>query len=277
MQNLQILDKNTEGAISLIINHHSSFLMSVTLLKNERKDLIMRQVNIHTRVTFSDLSTLTNVSEDTIRRDLNELALEGRVIKVRGGAMVSTYHPTALQAEVYALSSKQIIAQKALKLIQNGMYVLIGGGTTVRELIRMIPDSLKATFVTVNPFTVMDLVEKPNVETIMIGGKISNYSRMAVGGNVIQKLSEIKADLCILGTNAINPTDGLMDSDWESVQVKKAMIKSAEKTAILTISEKLNSSMRLKIADWSEMDYLITELNPTDNQLKLYTEGVVLI
>ncbi len=251
--------------------------MSVTLLKSERKDLIMRQVNIHTRVTFSDLSTLTNVSEDTIRRDLNELALEGRVIKVRGGAMVSTYHPTALQAEVYALSSKQIIAQKALKLIQNGMYVLIGGGTTVRELIRMIPDSLKATFVTVNPFTVMDLVEKPNVETIMIGGKISHYSRMAVGGNVIQKLSEIKADLCILGTNAINPTDGLMDSDWESVQVKKAMIKSAEKTAILTISEKLNSSMRLKIADWSEMDYLITELNPTDNQMKLYTEGVVLI
>ncbi len=251
--------------------------MSVTLLKNERKDLIMRQVNIHTRVTFSDLSTLTHVSEDTIRRDLNELAMEGRVIKVRGGAMVSTYHPNAVQAEVYALTSKQIIAQKTLSLIQNGMLVLIGGGTTVRELIRMIPDSLSATFVTVNPFTVMDLVEKPNVETIMIGGKISNYSRMSVGGNVIQKLSEIKADLCVMGTNAINVTDGLMDSDWESVQVKKAMIKSAEKTAILTISEKLNSSMRLKIADWTQMDYLITELNPKDNLLKLYTEGVVLI
>lgn len=80
-----------------------------------------------------------------------------------------------------------------------------------------------------------------------------------------------------MGTNAINATDGLMDSDWESVQVKKAMIKSAQKTAILTISEKLNSSMRLKIADWTEMDYLITELNPKDNLLKLYTEGVVLI
>lgn len=251
--------------------------MSVVLLKNERKDLILRQVNIHTRVTFSDLSTLTNVSEDTIRRDLNELASEGRIIKVRGGAMVSTYHPNALQAEVYALDSKKIIAQKALKLIQNGMFVLIGGGTTVRELIRMIPDTLNATFITVNPFTVMDLVEKPNIETIMIGGKISSYSQMSVGGDVIQKLSEIKADLCIMGTNAISPTDGLTDSDWESVQVKKAMIKSSEKTAILTISEKINSSMRLKIADLRDMDFLITELKPTDDQLKLYTEGVVLI
>lgn len=251
--------------------------MSVVLLKNERKDLILRQVNIHTRVTFSDLSTLTNVSEDTIRRDLNELASEGRIIKVRGGAMVSTYHPNALQAEVYALDSKKIIAQKALKLIQNGMFVLIGGGTTVRELIRMIPDTLNATFITVNPFTVMDLVEKPNIETIMIGGKISSYSQMSVGGDVIQKLSEIKADLCIMGTNAISPTDGLTDSDWESVQVKKAMIKSSEKTAILTISEKINSSMRLKIADLRDMDFLITELKPNDDQLKLYTEGVVLI
>ena len=251
--------------------------MSVALLKNERKDLILRQVNIHTRVTFSDLSNLTHVSEDTIRRDLHELAAEGRIIKVRGGAMVSTYHPNAVQAEVYALDSKKIIAQKALTLIENGMFVLIGGGTTVRELIRLIPDSLSATFITANPFTVMDLVEKPNLETIMIGGKISNYSRMSVGGDVIQKLSEIKADLCIMGTNAISPNDGLTDSEWESVQVKKAMIKSAEKTAILMISEKLNSSMRLKIADLKDMHYLITELNPSDTQLTHYTEGVVLI
>ena len=123
----------------------------------------------------------------------------------------------------------------------------------------------------------MDLVEKPNIETIMIGGKISSYSRMSVGGDVIQKLSEIKADLCIMGTNAIDSRGGLTDSDWDSVQVKKAMIKSAEKTAIVAISEKLNSTMRLKIADLSEMHYLITELSPTDGQLNAYTEGVFLI
>ena len=251
--------------------------MSVALLKNERKDLIMRQVNIHTRVTFSDLSQLTNVSEDTIRRDLNELASEGCIIKVRGGAKVSAYHPDTLHENVYEVDSKKIIAQKALKLIENGMFVLIGGGTTVRELIRMIPDSLNATFITVNPFTVMDLVSKPNIETIMIGGKMSSYSQMAVGGDVILKLSEIKADLCIMGTNAIDARNGITDSDWESVQVKKAMIKSAGKTAIVAISEKLNSTMRLKIAHLSDIKYLVTELDPKDAILTNYTEGVTLM
>ena len=248
--------------------------MSVALLKNERKDLILKQINIHTRVTFADLSRLTNVSEDTIRRDLNELAAEARIIKVRGGAMVSTYHPSARLNDVYAHDSKQSIAEKALRLLRDDMLILIGGGTTVREFIKLIPDSLRATFFTVNPFTAMELAEKANLETILIGGKISPFSQMTVGGEVIQKLADIKADLCILGTNALDPKEGLTDSDWETVQVKKAMFKSAQRTAILAISEKLNSSMRLKIVDLREISCLITELEPNDPFLTPYTEGV---
>ncbi len=244
--------------------------MSISLLKNERKSIILKQVNIHTRVTFSDLSSITNVSEDTIRRDLNELATEGKIIKVRGGAMISTYHPTAKRQEVYELNNKQLIAQKTLSLLHDGMLILIGGGTTIREVIKLIPDSLKATFITVNPFTAMELIEKPHLETILIGGKISKYSQMVVGGEVIQNLADIKADLCIMGTNAIDINEGITDSDWETVQVKKAMVKSAKKTAILTISEKLNSSMRLKIADMRDISYLITELNPKSPILEPY-------
>jgi DeoR/GlpR family transcriptional regulator of sugar metabolism len=143
----------------------------------------------------------------------------------------------------------------------------------VRELIKIIPDTLKATFITVNPFTAMELLEKPNLETIMVGGKMSKYSQMAVGGEVIQQLSEIKADLCIFGTSAIDAKNGLSDSDWDTVQIKKAMIKASEKTAILTISEKLNLTMRLKIADIQDITYLITELLPDSPLLADYTEG----
>lgn len=252
--------------------------MSVSLLKNERKALILKQINIHTRVTFSDLSNLTHVSEDTIRRDLNELAIEGKVMKVRGGAMISTYHPTASRHEVYALSDKQIIAKKTINLIQDGMLVIIGGGTTVREVIKLIPDNLRATFITPNPFTAMELIEKPNIETIMLGGKMSQYSQMAVGGEVIQKLSEVKADICIMGTNAIDTKEGLTDSDWDTVQVKKAMVKSSEKTAIIAISEKLHSSMRLKVADLKDIHYIVTELPPQSEPLLPFGEnGLTLI
>jgi DeoR/GlpR family transcriptional regulator of sugar metabolism len=263
--------------ISELLTTFSKNCMSAALLKNERKDLILRQINIHTRVTFGDLSRLTNVSEDTIRRDLHELAAEGKILKIRGGAMVNTYHPNAALSDVYAQDSKASIAQKAISLLHDDMLVLIGGGTTVREFIRLIPNELRATFLTVNPFTVMELSEKPNLESIMIGGKISKFSQMAIGAETIQMLNDIKADLCILGTNALSVKEGLTDNDWDTVQVKKSMIRAADKTAIIAISEKLDTSMRLKVCDLKDLTYLITELDPKDPILTPYTEGVVLV
>jgi len=89
---------------------------------------------------------------------------------------------------------------------------------------------------------------------------------MVVSGEVFEYLTNIKADLCILGINAIDATSGLTDSDWETIQVKKAMIKAADKLAVLTISEKLNSVMQMKIAEINDVDFLITEL-PQDNEV----------
>ena len=165
--------------------------MSVSLLKNERKAIILKQVNIHTRVTFSDLSNITNVSEDTIRRDLNELATEGKIIKVRGGAMISTYHPTAHRDDVYALPDKQIIAQKTISLFQDGMTVLCSGGTTIRAIARQLPDNLHITFFTVSPLIALELTEHSNVEVILLGGKLSNASKISIGGEVVSKINEI--------------------------------------------------------------------------------------
>jgi DeoR/GlpR family transcriptional regulator of sugar metabolism len=212
---------------------------------------------------------LIDVSEDTIRRDINELAEDKLVIKIKGGVMSAAYHYDQ-HSETYAQSNKEIIAEKALRLLKEDMIILIGGGTTVREFIKRIPTSLKATFITVNVLTAVELLDKPLIKTIMIGGQVSTYSQMTISGEVFEYLTNIKADMCIMGTNAIDHTSGLTDSDWETIQVKKAMIKAADKIAIIAISEKLNSSMQMKIADISEIDYLITELSPDSPELLPY-------
>jgi len=243
--------------------------LAVALPKKERKNLILKQVNIHTRLMFNDLINLIDVSEDTIRRDVNELAEEGQLIRIKGGIMSAAYH-YGHDAETYAQSNKHIIAEKALGLLKEDIIVLIGGGTTAREFIKKIPNTLRATFVTVNVLTAVELLDKPMIKTIMIGGQVSAYSQMTVSGEVFEYLAGIKADLCIMGTNAIDAANGLTDSDWETIQVKKAMIKAAEKVAILAISEKLNSSMQMKIADMEEIDFLITELPPDSPVLQPY-------
>lgn len=244
-------------------------LPPVSLTKKARKELIIKQVNIHTRITYVDLVSLINVSEDTIRRDVNELAEDGEVVKIKGGAMSIAYH-YGHDAETYARNNKAAIAEKTLQLLHDNMIVLIGGGTTIREFIKKIPSTLRATFITVNVLSAVELLDKPMIKTIVIGGQISSYSQMTVSGEVFEYLSNINADLCIIGTNAIDPANGLTDSDWETIQVKKAMIKAADKVAILAISEKLNSSMKMKIADLQEIDYLITELPAESADLQPY-------
>jgi DeoR family fructose operon transcriptional repressor len=240
-----------------------------TLQKKERKQLIIRQVGIHTRLMFSDLVKLIEVSEDTIRRDVNELADEGLVFRIKGGVMTAAYH-VGQQAKTYSQADKIIIADKAVALLKDEMIVLTGGGTSVREFIKRIPDSCHATFITVSPLTAVCLFDKPHIKTIIIGGCVSTYSQMVVSGDVYASLANIKADLCIIGINAIDIKNGLTDSDWETVQVKKAMIKASKKIAVLTISEKLNSSTQIKIADMNEIDYLVTELHPGNKLLHDY-------
>lgn len=241
--------------------------------KEERKNIILKEINLHTRVSFETLSVKLFVSEDTIRRDINELESESLLIKVKGGAMAKAYHYSSSN-ETYEVASKLIIAQKTVSLLHDGMVLLLDGGTTIREFIRLIPDDLNLTVFTVTVVTAVQLLDKPNIKVIMIGGSISSYSQMCVSGEVYHQLANIKVDLLILGTNALDVHGGYSDSDWETVQLKKAMIQASKKTAIITITEKLNTVLKMKIASLNEVDYVVTEVNPEHAKLQLYKKSV---
>ena len=118
------------------------------MLKKERQSYILQQVNLHNKVLSSSLSLEINVSEDTIRRDLMELSSEGKLLKVHGGALSRSFSNVYIPSNgVYSQDQKKVIAQKAISLISDGMFVLTGGGTTIVEMARLLPRELKATFV----------------------------------------------------------------------------------------------------------------------------------
>lgn len=241
------------------------------MLKKERQDFIMRQINLHNRVLSSDLVQMLNVSEDTIRRDLQEMSDDNLLYKVHGGALSKSYHSSFDDSTVYARDAKISIAKKATPLIKDGMVVLTGGGTTIIEFVKQLPENLQATFFTVSPLVAVELSKYRRIEVILIGGMFSKNSQITYGGHVISQLSEINADLCLLGTSAIHPVDGLTDTDWEINQLKKSMLGSSRKSAILCISEKLNISLRIKVASLENINYFITELDPSDPTLENYT------
>lgn len=244
----------------------------IEMLKKERQAYILHQVSLHNSVLSTDLSTEIHVSEDTIRRDLNELADKGKVIKVHGGALSKSFNSFYLRTDVYNADNKKLAAAKAVSLIKDGMFVLTSGGTTVLEMARLLPENLKATFLTGSIPAAYEYAQHPNIEVIFIGDKIAKRSQIAVGGEAIARIRTIKADLCFLGTNAIDSEMGLTDNDWDVAQVKKAMVEASNQTVVLSISEKLNTHQRLKICGMEEIDFLITELDNDNPLLQPYIQ-----
>ena len=262
------------AAFSFKFGYQTGIVGDQPMLKRERQAYILHQVNLHNKVLSTDLSSHINVSEDTIRRDLIELAEAGKVIKVHGGALSpSFYHGNHSTKEIYSYQQKKTIASKAVTLIKNGMFVLSGGGTTIIELARSLPQQLQATLISGSIPVLFEYMNHPNIDVIVIGDKIAKNSKITVGSGAISQIKEINADLCFLGINAINIENGVSDNDWDVVQIKKAMIDSAEKVVCLTISEKINTRQPIQVCDLNKIDVLITELSPDDPILAPYRKA----
>lgn len=233
------------------------------MLKEERQRIILNEVELHNRVQLTDIAEKLDVSIDTVRRDVKELDAENRLRKVHGGAIslgFATYSPK--RNSVYALDEKINIAEKAAKLVKPNSVVLIDGGTTCLELARLLPPNFKLTCFTLSLPVAMELLHKPNIDTIFIGGNLSKDAQITAGASTINTLAEIKVDYSFIGTGYVDATYGLTEFDWDIVQTKKAVIKASKKTVLLSISEKLNSQHRYKTCDLNAIHTMITELTP---------------
>lgn len=238
------------------------------MAKEDRQKIILREVRLHNRVLLNDLAILLEVSPDTIRRDIIELDTKQKLKRVHGGAQAIGYQPYNYNAhEIYFHDEKMKIADKAVPLIKENSISIISGGTTNLELARILPDDLQATFFTPSLPIAMQLLEHAGIEVIFLGGRLSRSSQIALGGNVLNTLANIKFDNCFLGTSYLDPDHGLTEFDWEVVQLKKAMISSARKIISLTISEKLGTIQRYKVCDIESIDTLVTELDTEDIKL----------
>lgn len=240
------------------------------MLKKERQELIIHEVNLHNKVLVTDLSAKISVSEDTVRRDLIELSDEGRLVKVHGGAISNSFRNSYKHTDVYSLDQKKVIAQKAVSVIRDGMLVFTTGGTTLLEMLRILPRSLRATFVTVSVQGAFELMQHPHIEVILIGGKLSHNAQIAIGGEAIHRIKKFNADLAFLGVNAIDTERGITDNDYEVTLIKQAIIESSAHVVALSIAEKLNTVQKIQVCPPEGYQTLITELPPGDPLLQPY-------
>ena len=230
------------------------------MLASQRKQQILQILAEEKQVMSGDLSQRFSVSEDSIRRDLRELAAEGKLQRVHGGALpVSEAIAPIETRKNVQMASKLTIAQRAVELIQPGQVVIIDGGTTTGEMVRLLPDNLACTVVTHSPGIAVALVEKPLIEVILIGGRLFKHSVVSVGAAALESISRINADLFFMGVTGVHPRAGLTTGDYEEAGIKRALAARAAETVVMASQEKLNSASAFAIGELGGVSTLIVD------------------
>lgn len=241
------------------------------MLSEERRRRILALLQQEGKVVASELSTALNVSEDTVRRDLRELAEGGLLQRVHGGAL-----PRSPAAGSYAVrerqapEAKEAIAQAAARLARAGQVILFDGGTTMVQVARRLPLDLRATVITNSAPVAMALAQHADIEVVMLGGRFFKDSLVTVGAATVEALRMVRADLCMLGVCSVHPEVGISALDYEEAQVKRAMIVEAAEVVAVASAEKLGTAAPYIVAPLKELTHLVTERDVPDEVLAPY-------
>ncbi|MES2949666.1 MAG: DeoR/GlpR family DNA-binding transcription regulator [Pseudomonadota bacterium] len=224
------------------------------MLTTQRKKLIQDRLLQDGEVVAKSLSQEWGVSEDTIRRDLRELAQEGKLQRVHGGALPASKALATLDARQHiAANDKQALGRAGAAMVKPGQLVFLDGGTTALQLARHLDPALRATFVTHSPTVALELASKPLLDIIMLGGTLYRHSMVNVGAAVVAAAAGFRADLYFMGVTGVHATAGLSTGDFEEAAVKRALHAHAAETIVLASTEKLGAASSYVVAAVREL------------------------
>lgn len=230
------------------------------MLASQRKQQILAILAEEKQVHSGELSQRFGLSEDSIRRDLRELAAEGLLQRVHGGALPVSAAIAPLETRKNVqIGSKRAIAQKAVSLIQPGQVVILDGGTTTQELVQQLPRDLAFTAVTHSPSIAVALVDFPAVEVILIGGVLFRHSVVTMGAAMLEAIDRINADLFFMGVTGVHAGAGFTTGNYEEASVKRALAARAAETVVMASQEKLNSASAFAIGGLQLASTLIVD------------------
>ncbi len=228
------------------------------MLTSQRKQLILERLQRHGQVVAKALADEWGTSEDTIRRDLRELAQEGKLQRVHGGALpASAADGDLAQRRQVAPADKVALGRAGAAMVRPGQVVLLDGGTTAMQLARHLPRDLRATIVTHSPSIVVELAEHAQLEIILLGGRIFRHSMVSVGAATIAAAQQVRADTYFMGVTGVHAQAGLSTGDFEEAAVKRALHERAADTVVLASTEKLGAASAFVIVPLAEISTLV--------------------
>ncbi len=230
------------------------------MLTAERKALLLARVERDGRLVAKDMAVELELSEDTIRRDLRELATEGRVQRVHGGALRASPAMAAFAVrQSIQTDGKQRIASLAASMVEDDQTLVLDGGTTALAVARALRPDLRATVITHSPTVAVALVDHPTIEVFLVGGRLYKHSVVTCGAVALEAIQSFRADLCFLGVTGVHPEAGLTTGDAEEAAIKRALGRRCADTYILASAEKIGAVSPYRVMGWDDVTAVLTD------------------
>lgn len=244
---------------------------------NERQKQILERLHAEREVKISELKEMFDVTEMTLRRDLEKLESAGNIRRTFGGAILIG-RDIALQERVGIRSeAKMKIGKAAAALVQPGESIFIDAGTTTLQVARYLPVAYPVTVVT-NAVTIAVELMGKQIPTIVTGGVLIEQTAALTGPNTEKSLSGMAFDRAFLGATGVHRTHGFSNSNILETEIKKLAMKQAKETNIVMDASKFGAQVLFSFAGLHEAHRIITD-QPPEEELRAACEeaGVALL
>ncbi|MDR2043159.1 MAG: DeoR/GlpR family DNA-binding transcription regulator [Clostridium sp.] len=240
------------------------------MLPLERRNLILEKLQEERKVVVSELSQRFNVSEETIRRDLEKLDKDGLAVKSYGGAVLneSTGIDLPINARKKAnVGAKQRIAELAAARIHDGEHIILDASSTAVFIAKAIKDKGNLTVITNSVEVVIELSDVSDWNIICSGGTLKEGYLALVGPRTAEGLSSFHAEKVFFSCKGLDMQKGLTDGNEMFSQAKQIMMKSAKESILAVDSSKFDKIAFSKLCGVEAIDTVITDQRPPDRWL----------
>ncbi len=255
--------------------------MNNTISSLERQNQILQFILRSQRISINEVCEYFAVSEATARRDLENLAAEGKVQRVHGGAIVLKQAPLEspiLQRQNEQAQEKLRIGQTAAALVQDGETVFLGSGTTVLEATRTLRERRNLTVLTNSLPVVNILAGAEGITVICLGGMLRDSELSFIGHITEQAMAEVRADKVIMGIRAISLEHGLTHEYLPETMTDRAILKAGQEIIVLADHTKFGRAATVLLAPIESIHTIVTdEQTPQDFINAVKAKGIQVI
>lgn len=246
-----------------------------SMLAIERRNEILAKLLVDGKVIVSDLSKHYQVTEETIRRDLEKLENDGLAKKTYGGAVKNENSNVDLPVTVRKranVSGKMKIAERISRMINDGDFLALDSSSTAQYVVQHIMQKKRITLITNSVEILLELSNKTDWTILSTGGVLKADSLSLLGYQAEKMIRTFHVDIAVCSCKGLDMTVGFTDSNERDAEVKKALLKSAKKKVLAVDYTKFDKISFVQFADTDDIDMVVTDTEPSSEWKQHFDE-----